>query len=284
MSGPKYKYNLKYYFGVLDTCFPEHKRYEEGGGKGKLTEENYKQVLNCLRHEAGMNGVRMPIFCHGVKPEEYTDFYKEVYRYLREDLKMYIYATGLTLGHNMGREYRFSEEGSWLEDSESFAAWYAEYINYFEPDFLSPFKESGCSFEKQAEVVEFIKAKVKPGCKTKILGPDTQHVKQVVKHVEKNGAKYHELYDIITTHSADSDFTATAENHRAAVEYAASHGKACWNTENPSFWLPGKQPAQGKEREDGEGLPGIKVVSKDWSSGILLDISKTVLSLIMKEF
>jgi len=207
---------------------------------------------------------------HGPKSEEYSDLYKEMYNYARNELGMHIYAVGLTVGHDRGDDWKNSEEGKWSQDPEAYSTWMADYINYFKPDFISPCKESGWDWDMMESVVTKIRSKMEPGCPTKLLGPDTQHVQFCINMAKKKKYPLEDLFDIISTHSADSDFTATTDGHRELVEHFAPKGKMVWNTENPSYWNIGKEPSVVKETDPPEGLPGLKCAVEAGIHGLVL--------------
>ncbi|KAK3285839.1 hypothetical protein CYMTET_6567 [Cymbomonas tetramitiformis] len=239
----------------MESCFPGHKRCNE---KVELKAENYQKCFDTLKNEAKLNGLRFPILVHGPKAEEYTDLYKEMYSYARDSLGMHIYAVGLTVGHDMGDDWKTTEEGKWSEDPEQYTTWMADYVNYFKPDFVSPCKESGWDWDKMEAVVTLLRSKIEEGCPTKILGPDTQHVKYCLNMVKKKKYPLEDLFDVISTHSADNDFTADEEAHRELVDHFAEKGKPVWNSENPSYWKRGKEPSVVKDSDHPDGLPGVE--------------------------
>jgi hypothetical protein len=72
----------------------------------------------------------------------------------------------------------------------------------------------------------------------KIIGPDNMHVEFTLNSLSKKGGNIDSLFDIIGSHNAGKDESATVQNWSRLVQLAAGLGKPTWSSENPREWEP----------------------------------------------
>src|SRR5262245_46522221 len=114
------------------------KRPLRGQGKNvkdkPITEENYRQIIDGLKTNLHCNGLRVHIDPDIKDPANYPKVYRAVIDYAKEQ-KLAIYANPIDTA-----ELRKEKFG---ENRTAFADWVVKYANYFRPEFLGPFNESG---------------------------------------------------------------------------------------------------------------------------------------------
>lgn len=222
-----YRGSVQWYVADLKTSFPEHKSYS---AQSALTPSNYVAVLNGLKRKVGVNGVRLPIFPGESDPASYSKLYKDVFAYAR-NIGLAVYASPMSVGM---RDYQ-----GWSD--QQYAQWLARYVNYFQPEFLSPFNEPGISDERVISIVGQLRSMLT--AKTLIMGPDRQHVDRTVESLQQDSEITH-VFDIVDSHNANRDRSATRSNWAALVQM---EGKPVWASEDPANWSVGADPS----------LPGI---------------------------
>jgi len=113
---------------------------------------------------------------------------------------------------------------------EQYVAWLAGYVQEFRPDFLSPFNEPGLPAERIDAIVAMLRSRLAGA--TRIAGPDKIHVGATLEALSASGQLKAD-FDIVDSHNANHDDTATAENWRRLVGLS---GKPVWSSENPNGW------------------------------------------------
>lgn len=240
-----YAGSVRFYVADLKPSFPEHKSYSRATA---LTAANYRRVLDGLKTNAGANGVRLPII-PGL--QQYSSLYQTVYAYARS-LGLTIYASPLSVG--------FHAYAGWTDDQ--YAAWLTDYANAFRPDVLSPFNEAGIDDGRMVRIVGALKSRLASGAL--LAGPDRQHVAKTLEALSTN-AEVIGLFDIVDSHNADRDASATLENWSRLVQ--AAGGKPVWSSENPTSWDRGRT----------RSLPGIDQAVSAGVQGIVVWMAKPTL-------
>jgi len=225
-----YRGSLKWYIADLKTSFPEHTKFYSP--QTALTEANYRIVLDGLKNNVKVNGVRLPIFPTEPDPASYAPLYKNIFAYARS-IGLVIYASPLSVGK--------ADYSGWSD--AQYARWLADYANYYAPDFLSPYNESSASDQEIVSVVGQLRAMLK--VRTLLVGPDRQHLDGSLRALTKDNGTILSTFDIISSHNAGKDDSPTAANWSALVQMAARYGKPAWSSENPREW------------EASEGMPGL---------------------------
>jgi hypothetical protein len=200
--------------------------------KTALTEANYIAVLDGLKNNAKVNGVRLPIFPTRARPDTYSQVYKKAIAYARS-IGLAIYASPISVG--------MSDYDGW--SSQQYATWLADYTNYFSPDFLSPFNEANIDDSQAMEIVAKLRALLRTN--TLINGPDRQRVRRTIEDLARN-QNLAKSFDIIDSHNANKDYSATNDNWASLVQ-AFKDRKPVWASENPANWNVGTD----------QSLPGI---------------------------
>ena len=233
---------VRYYIADLKTSFPEHRSYSAATA---LTQANYRAVLDGLKANAGVNGVRLPII-PGRRSDGYSALYHTVFDYARS-IGLLIYASPMSVG--MG------SYGGWSD--EQYASWLADYANAFRPDVLSPFNEAGIDSGRMAAIVTALRSGLSGS--VQLAGPDRQHVNKSLDAVAGDPSAAN-LFDIVDSHNADRDATATAQNWARL----AAGGRPVWSSENPADWSHGH----------GGGLPGIDQAVAGGVQGLVIWMAK----------
>ena len=255
-----YQGNLEWYIADLKSSFEQSEFWST---KTALTEANYRAVLDGLKNNVGVNGIRLPIFPHEANPDHYPALYKNVFAYARS-LGLTIYASPLSVG--------MKEYVGWPD--RQYVQWLASYARYYHPDFISPFNESGLGVDKMATIVSLLRGQL-GAMRPLIVGPDKQHVAATVATLEKVPA-FAGLFDVLSSHNANKDTTATAENWRQLSRLLGGQ-KPVWASESPRGWettdqIPGLAEAINGNVQgvviwmakpglvDGEGRPTAKAL------------------------
>ena len=231
---------LRWYIADLKTSFPEHQMYSAATA---LTDANYVAVLNGLKDKAKVNGIRLPIFPAEPDANHYSSLYKNVFSYARR-LGLAIYASPMSVGM---KDYQ-----GWSD--HQYAAWLANYVGAFHPDFLSPFNEPGIGDDKVVAIAADVRSLV--GGQTVLLGPDRQHVRSTIDDLARNPAVARS-FDIVDSHNANKDTSATFENWARLVH---SQSKPVWASEDPANWSVGADAS----------LPGIEAAVKAGVQGLVI--------------
>ncbi len=229
-----YRGALKWYIADLKASFPEQRQFYSE--QTALTDANYKSVLRGLKNNARFNGIRLPIFPAEV-PAQYSATYKNVVLYARA-IGLVIYASPLSVG---GGQF-----AGWSNDQ--YVHWLADYANYYKPQFLSPFNESGFDNQRIREIVLKLRPLISPNIE--LIGPDKIHLQNTLQALAQNDGTA-SLFDIVSSHNANQDNTANSGNWNALVRLASGERRQqVWSSENPRDWgrlngLPGMGDAVG---------------------------------------
>jgi hypothetical protein len=193
------------------------KRSLAGAETRVIDESNYEAILKGMKEKLGCTGIRLYIDPAISDPGAYPPLYLKVLDYARKDLALEIYASPLGTG-------KFGK------DDDAFARWVADYANRFQPEFLSPFNESGYAPAKYAAIADEVRAKLRYS--PVIVGFDAQKVQATTKALSKyQGLSGH--FDVVSSHNAVNDQGATLEDWATLRRTA---GKAVWASENPRPW------------------------------------------------
>ena len=183
-------------------------------------------------NNVGVNGIRIPIVPGYSTPALYSDLYRRIIGYARR-IGLLIYAS--PLGWGSGAYNGWSDE--------RYAAWIAAYTTAFKPNFVSPFNEAAFEDVRIRNIMTRLRPKL--GQAVYLVGPDKGFVVDTIQELASR-TSVGPLFDIISTHSAGGDPTATGQNWSYLVAEAPDK-KPVWSTENPAYWSVGQS----------KGLPGI---------------------------
>ncbi|WP_237478383.1 hypothetical protein [Lichenibacterium dinghuense] len=228
-SAHRYARALRWYMADLKSSFPESGDYTADSA---LTEANYAAVLSGLVDNVGVNGIRVPMIPDYESSGAYPELYSRIIAAAR-GLGLAVYASPLSFG---------PEQYEGWSDAR-YAAWIANYVAAFRPDFVSPFNEAGFTDYRMRGIVRALRyALARP---TVLVGPDKKLVASNIAELE---APYSvaPLFDVIGAHNTGGDTTATPENWARLIADAPG-GKPVWSTENPAYWSVGQRA----------GLPGL---------------------------
>ncbi len=245
-STQNYAGQVHHYIADLKPSFPEHNSYSAATA---LTEANYRAVLEGLRRNVGVDGIRLPIVPSYGDAAEYPPLYREVIAAAR-NLGLLIYASPMSVG--------MRAFAGWSDDR--YADWLAAYAEAFGPDVLSPFNEAGIGDARIASIVSGLRARLKSA--TLLAGPDRQHVGKTVDDVARDPALA-SLFDIVDSHNADRDGSATAANWSRLVG-AVAGSRPVWSSENPAGWGHGQV----------SGLPGLDQAVAGGVQGLVIWMAK----------
>ena len=241
-----YAGQVRHYIADLKPSFPEHGSYSAATA---LTEANYRVVLEGLRRNVGIDGIRLPIVPFYAAASDYPPLYGEVIATARS-LGLLIYASPLSVG--------MQAFAGWSDDR--YAAWLAAYAQAFSPDVLSPFNEAGIADARIASIVSELRARLTTA--TLLAGPDRQHVGKTVDELGRDPGLA-SLFDIVDSHNADRDRSATTANWSRLVG-AIAGSRPVWSSENPAGWSHGQV----------SGLPGIDQAVAGGVQGLVIWMAK----------
>eukprot|EP00756_Hemistasia_phaeocysticola_P049700 Hpha_TRINITY_DN24242_c0_g1::TRINITY_DN24242_c0_g1_i1::g.36018::m.36018 len=208
-----YPGKVKYFFCDMKTSL----------NSTQLTVDNYKAVIDGFRNNMHCNGVRVPLLPTLAHPEKYAEVYHAAFHYARTS-GMAIYSNPMEHAHDIINDY---------------SAWVAEYANYFKPDFLGVFNEAGsCDPDCMLKVVPKIRGLLSEGVNISFVGFDKMHVDGTVKELKQN-PKLLDLFDVISSHNAGGDSTATTSMWQKLKALADGVNKPLWSSENPDTWAAG---------------------------------------------
>ena len=245
LAARRYAGRVAHYLADLKTSFPEHELYSPATA---LTRANYRAVLDGLAGEVGANGVRLPIVPAYAAASDYPPLYRDVSAYARS-LGLSIYASPMSVG--------MKPFVGWSDDR--YASWIAGYATAFRPDVLSPFNEAGLDNRRIARIAGLVRAKLT--VPVLLMGPDRQHVGRSAESLARDPAVA-ALFDIVGSHNADKDGSATASAWEALV--AAAGGRPVWSSENPALWGRGQA----------DGLPGMDQAVEGGVEGVVAWMAK----------
>ncbi len=245
LAARRYAGRVVHYIADLKTSFPEHELYSAATA---LTRVNYRAVLDGLANEAGVNGVRLPIIPAYAGPSHYPALYRDVQAYAR-GLGLIVYASPMSVG--------MTAFPGWSDDR--YASWLADYAAAFQPEVLSPFNEAGVDNRRIARITALLRAKLT--VPTLLMGPDRQHVGRSAESLAGDPG-IAALFDIVGSHNADRDASATAAAWGSLI--AAAGGRPVWSSENPALWGRGQ----------GEGLPGMDQAVEGGVEGVVTWMAK----------
>ena len=241
-----YAGQIRHYIADLKPSFSEHGSYSAATA---LTEANYRAVLEGLRRNVGVDGVRLPIVPAYAEASDYPRLYGEITATARS-LGLLIYASPLSVGM-----HAFA---GWSDDR--YATWLAAYAQGFRPDVLSPFNEAGIGDARIASIVSELRAKLTTS--TLLAGPDRQHVGKTLDELGRDPGLA-SLFDIFDSHNADRDGSATAANWSLLIG-AIGGSRPVWSSENPAGWSHGQV----------SGLPGLDQAVAGGVQGLVIWMAK----------
>lgn len=208
---PAFAYN-----GGLDYVVCDIKRPLAGLTHKTITAGNYQAIIDGLKNKLQCNALRLYIDLAVASPDHYSELYKNVYRYARQ-MGLKIYANPLGTGR----------QG--LGNAE-LARIVANYANYYQPEFLGPFNETGIGIPDLQGIAAMVRRELRYA--TILVGPDTQKVQGTINKI--NGSSNLEAYfDIIGAHNAEQDEQATVAAWRILAGEAR---RPVWASENPRSW------------------------------------------------
>lgn len=229
---------LRHYIADLKPSFPEHPGYS---GATALTDANHRAVLDGLR-SVGVNGLRVPVVPSYADAGSYPSLHGRVLDRAR-GLGFTIYASPLSVGM---RDYP-----GWSD--ERYASWLAAYASGVGPDVLSPFNEAALDDRRMASIVGALRS----DSRATLAGPDRQHVDRTLRDLSADPG-VEALFDIVTSHNADRDASATAANWGELVRLAGGT-KPVWSSENPAGWSHGVGGLPGIDQAVAGGVQGLVV-------------------------
>jgi len=204
-----YTNNLTYYLADLKSGFPESSDYNSGTA---LYTNNYQTIISGLVNNAKCNGIRMPII-PTLTSNNYPQINADIYTYAQYN-GLVVYASPLSVGTNA--------YSTWTD--QQYAEWIADYVNNFNPEFVSPFNESGRSPEDIINIVNLLKPLL--AVNVTIVGPDDSAVSNTIKALQSN-TLLASCFDVISSHNDTGDTSGTVANW----EVLGSYGKPVWNSE-----------------------------------------------------
>lgn len=237
-----YAKSLRFYIADLKASFPENELYSV---ESAVTETNYAAVLSGLVKNAGVNGIRIPIVSDYDTAAAYPPLYQTVVSYAR-GLGITVYASPLSFGPE-----RYE---TWSD--ARYAAWIADYVATFRPQFVSPFNEAGFTEDRMRGILRALRYKLT--VPVVIVGPDKQALAGNIGEVT-SPYSVAPLFDVIGAHNSGNDETATAENWQRLIADAPG-GKPVWSTENPAYWAVGQR----------SNLPGIIAAVSSGVRGLVI--------------
>ena len=246
VAARRYAGQVGHYIADLKTSFPEHELYSPATA---LTRANYRAVLDGLAGAAGVNGVRLPIVPAYAAAADYPPLYRDVLDYARS-LGLTVYASPMAVG--------LKPFAGWTD--ARYADWLADYAAAFRPDVLSPFNEAALDNRRIGAITRLLRARL--AVPVLLMGPDRQHVGRSVSSLGRDPATV-ALFDIVGSHNADRDASATAQAWGALVALAG--GRPVWSSENPAFWTRGQV----------DGLPGMDQAVAGGVAGVVACSSST---------
>ncbi len=243
-----YQYAIRWYIADLKPSFQPSEYWTPATA---LTEGNYRAVLDGLKNRVGVNGIRMPIFPGETNPTAYPQVYRDVYKYART-LGLVIYASPLSVG--------MAKYAGWSD--AQYGQWIADYVNDFHPDFVSPFNEAGIETARVLSIMSQLGARLSSR-QTRMVGPDAEHVSYALGKLTKD-RRLLGAFDVISSHNASRDASATAGNWEEIIRMAGSR-KPVWSSENPREW------------EASDGAPGIAEAANGGVQGLVIWMAKPAL-------
>lgn len=241
----RYAGRVGHYIADLKTSFPEHELYSPATA---LTRLNYRAVLDGLAGSVGANGIRLPVVPSYAVAADYPPLYADVLAYARS-LGLAIYASPMSVG--------MKPFAGWTD--ERYAAWLAAYAAAFRPDVLSPFNEAALDNHRIAAITRLLRARL--AVPVLLMGPDRQHVGRSVTSLARDPGTV-ALFDIVGSHNADRDASATVQAWSALVALAGE--RPVWSSENPALWSRGQL----------DGLPGIDQAVGGGVAGVVVWMAK----------
>lgn len=245
LAARRYAGRVGHYIADLKTSFPEHELYSPATA---LTRLNYRAVLDGLAGAVGVNGIRLPVVPSYAVATDYPPLYADVLAYARS-LGLAIYASPMSVG--------MKPFAGWTD--ERYAAWLAAYAAAFRPDVLSPFNEAALDNHRIAAITRLLRARL--AVPVLLMGPDRQHVGRSVTSLARDPGTV-ALFDIVGSHNADRDASATVQAWSALVALAGE--RPVWSSENPALWSRGQL----------DGLPGIDQAVGGGVAGVVVWMAK----------
>jgi hypothetical protein len=209
----------------------------------RLRENNYRQVIDALKDQLGCNGIRLSIVASTApadidkiapdsNPEGYTKLYRDVYRYARQQgLLIYV---NVLLPSNKTHVFGYNIP-DWI-------AGVSAYANYFCPDFLGPFGETGAPYPAAyKDIIQSVRKNLTPACTDPfgnkrpappIEGPDAAWVAGTTAILNRDSGLAQEL-DIIGSHANVRERSAVAGDW---VTLSKTFGKPVWDSEAENAW------------------------------------------------
>ena len=213
------------YNGNLNYVICDIKRPLASVGQKNLNIDNYQRIISSLRDKLQCNALRVYIDVTGLDPENYPAIYQAVFHYARK-IGMKIYANPL----GTGRQGLSNRE---LIDIV------VRYADFYQPEFLGPFNETGISVSDMKYIAGMIKDQLHYG--SAMVGPDTQQVNITIDKIS-GASNLEDYFDIIGSHNAEHDDNAVLSAWRLLAGEAR---RPVWASENPKPWSV--QNAQGEE-------------------------------------
>jgi hypothetical protein len=194
-------------------------------GNGFLTADNYVTVLDAMKASLGCTAIRVFIdVTNGTPPAQYSDLYKDVLQHARVDLGLRIFANPLGFGAFAAGYGTATSEAAY---DVTYANVIIAYANYFQPDFLGPFNESGFDASDIGTILGSVRAGLT--YRPLLVGPDMQMVAASLK-LATTDPTLAASFDIFGSHNANDDDAATASAWNALVTAVP---RPVWSDENP---------------------------------------------------
>jgi len=204
-----YTANLTHYLADLKSGFPESSDYNSGTA---LYTNNYQTIISGLVNNAKVNGIRMPII-PTLTSNNYPQINADIYTYAQYN-GLVVYASPLSVGTN--------SYSTWTD--QQYAEWIADYVNNFNPEFVSPFNEPGRTPENIINIMNLLQPLLTT--KVTIVGPDDSAVSNTIKALQANSLLA-SCFDVISSHNDTGDTSGTVANW----QLLGSYGKPVWNSE-----------------------------------------------------
>merc|ERR1712113_1312287 len=109
--------------------------------------------------------------------------------------------------------------------------WVTAFANEWQPDIFAPFNEAGLEGDEYVDYGKEIASGLTYS--PKYVGPEKQHVDGTMEMLTAF-PKLIEMFDVVNSHNAVDDTSATASNWKKLAKMAGGDG--IWATENPRNW------------------------------------------------
>jgi hypothetical protein len=170
-------------------------------------------VLQSLPAGLRCTGLRVPLLPSLAVPAQYSAAFNAT----------------LAAAHTLGLAvYASPMENSWgiLGGEAAYTRWVGQYAAAFQPAYLSVFNEVGadCDPTCKKRVVAAVRAFPGVPASVKYVGPDAMHLDTSLAEVSAAGG-YSGTFDVLSSHNAAADTSATLQHWRQLVAMGNSTGR-----------------------------------------------------------